>query len=351
MSVAARPGRGRNAIDLDDFPRAKSDRQASQPRPSLAKGSGDCESSCHPLGIQSDLSQIYTLCRRAQQVLERNEINNSGHRSESVALLLGLRDGEGQLHGAGRNGTSSESSTSMFKNLYSAMVNGSNNRPQQNGQPRISAGAPYQPLNITSGHQRSDSHGNSANLQEHSPASGSSGFEDEHPQRLLDHWLSANSSMAIGHPSDADIDARVLGQAYGLFGGLNQPLLGITADGVGNGWAGLGPNGETGMGGGTTDPLLEEDIPHEQRPQQDTFHNIAHRMAGVRAEDGLLASGDSAMDVTGLSSTVTLPSADQAVTEIGNPLDDTYWNTLIDGESAIVSGTLADSCTGIINSA
>jgi hypothetical protein len=77
-------------------------------------------------------------------------------------------------------------------------------------------------------------------------------------------------------------------------------LLGITADG--NGWGGMGPNGE-GLTGGTTDPLLEEDIPHEQRPQQDTFHNIAHRMAGVRAEDGLLASGDSAMDVTGLSST------------------------------------------------
>lgn len=224
----------------------------------------------------------------------------------------------------------------MFKNLYSAMVNGSNGRPQT-GQPRISTTAPYQPLNIASGHQRSDSHGNSSNLQEHSPASGSgsvgSGFEDEHPQRLLDHWLSANSSMAIGHPSDADIDARVLGQAYGLFGGLNQPLLGITAEGVGSGWGGLGPNGE-GLSGGTTDPLLEEDIPHEQRPQQDTFHNIAHRMAGVRAEDGLLASGDSAMDVTGLSSTVTVPSTDQAVTEIGNPLDDTYWNTLIDGESS-----------------
>lgn len=133
--------------------------------------------------------------------------------------------------------------------------------------------------------------------------------------------------MAIGHPSDADIDARVLGQAYGLFGGLNQPLLGISAETMGNGWAGMTP-GDPGLG--HTDPLLEEDIPHEQRPQQDIFHTISHRMAGVRAEDGLLASGDSALDVTGLSSTVAAP--EQAAPDIGNPLDDTYWNTLIDGE-------------------
>lgn len=137
--------------------------------------------------------------------------------------------------------------------------------------------------------------------------------------------------MAIGHPSDADIDARVLGQAYGLFGGLNQPLLGITSETMGNGWLGA-TSGDPGLVGAHTDPLLEEDIPHEQRPQQDTFHSISHRMAVARAEDGLLASGDSALDVTGLSSTAAVP-AEQAAPDIGNPLDDTYWNTLIDGES------------------
>lgn len=243
-----------------------------------------------------------------------------------MALLLGLRDGDGVMQsGPQRVGPqSNESTSSIFKNLYSAMVNGNNAKPQGS---RMSTTAPYQPLNI-GGHQRSNSFSNSS-LQEHSPASGSgsgSGIEDEHPQRLLDQWLSANSSMAIGHPSDADVDARVLGQAYGLFGGLNQPLLGISAETMGNGW-GLTP----GEGLNHADPLLEEDIPHEQRPQQDIFHTISHRMAGVRAEDGLLASGDSALDVTGLSSTVAAP--EQAAPDIGNPLDDTYWNTLIDGES------------------
>ncbi|KAJ9115857.1 hypothetical protein QFC22_004999 [Naganishia vaughanmartiniae] len=289
---------------------------------------------------QKEVAIIYTLCRRAQQVLERNEISNSGHRSESVALLLGLRDGEGvQLppsssQSTRNGGQSNESTSSIFKNLYSAMVNGNSGKNQNNAQSGISATAPYQPLSLSlPGHQRSNSFSNSTNnLTDHSPAgsgSAGSGLEDEHPQRLLDHWLSANSSMAIGHPHDADIDARVLGQAYGLFGGLNQPLLGITADHMGQGWAIPGTNG---LVGGTTDPLLEEDIPHEQRPQQDTFHNISHRMAGIRAEDGLLASGDSAMDVVGLSNPVPLPSADQAVPDIANPLDDTYWNTLIDGK-------------------
>ncbi|KAJ9094690.1 hypothetical protein QFC21_005847 [Naganishia friedmannii] len=288
---------------------------------------------------QKEVAIIYTLCRRAQQVLERNEISNSGHRSESVALLLGLRDGEGvQLPPSSgqssRNGVQSNESTSaIFKNLYSAMVNGNGAKNQNNAQSRISATAPYQPLSLAlPGHQRSNSFSNSTtNLNDHSPAgsgSAGSGLEDEHPQRLLDHWLSANSSMAIGHPHDADIDARVLGQAYGLFGGLNQPLLGITADNMGQGWAIPGNNG---LVGGTTDPLLEEDISHEQRPQQDTFHNISHRMAGIRTDDGLLASGDSAMDVVGLSNPVALPLADQAVPDIANPLDDTYWNTLIDG--------------------
>ncbi|KAJ9108542.1 hypothetical protein QFC19_002258 [Naganishia cerealis] len=287
---------------------------------------------------QKEVAIIYTLCRRAQQVLERNEISNSGHRSESVALLLGLRDGEGvQLqHSTNmpqRNGAQSNDSTSIFKNLYSAMVNGNGGNPQSNGQSGMAATAPYQPLSLAlPGHQRSNSFSNSTtNFPEHSPASGSgsgSGLEDEHPQRLLDHWLSTNSSMAIGHPHDADIDARVLGQAYGLFGGLNQPLLGITAENMGPGW---GISGSNGLVGGTTDPLLEEDIPHEQRPQQDTFHNISHRMAGIRAEDGLLASGDSVMDVVGLSNPVALPSADQVVPDMPNPLDDTYWNTLIDG--------------------
>jgi hypothetical protein len=254
-----------------------------------------------------------------------------------VALLLGLRDGDGVVQsGPQRVGPhSSESTSSIFKNLYSAMVNGNNAKPQGS---RMSTTAPYQPLNIGS-HQRSNSFSNSS-LQEHSPASGSgsgSGIEDEHPQRLLDQWLSANSSMAIGHPSDADVDARVLGQAYGLFGGLNQPLLGISAETMGNGW-GMTP----GEGLNHADPLLEEDIPHEQRPQQDIFHTISHRMAGVRAEDGLLASGDSALDVTGLSSTVAPP--EQAAPDIGNPLDDTYWNTLIDGEFDS-SGTISANRT------
>ncbi|KAJ9111214.1 hypothetical protein QFC22_006589 [Naganishia vaughanmartiniae] len=99
---------------------------------------------------QKEVAIIYTLCRRAQQVLKRNEISNSGHQSESVALLLGLRDGEGvQLlpsssQSTRNGGQSNESTSSIFMNLYSAMVNGNSGKNQNNAQSGISATAPFQ---------------------------------------------------------------------------------------------------------------------------------------------------------------------------------------------------------------
>jgi len=91
-------------------------------------------------------------------------------------------------------------------------------------------------------------------------------------------------------------------------------------------WDGLlSPNGTTRMAS-SRDPIMADQAMAYQEPQRDTFHGISDRMAGLRQYDG-----DVGADF--------IPGFDVSLGEEGLNIangfeqDDSYWNSLIDGQS------------------
>lgn len=330
---------------------------------------------------------MYTLYRRALQVLERDDVIDGDHPNESAALLLGLRDGDSNqsqinpIPGPRDDVTDfaqpafgAEGSAAIeFKKFYSTMVDrgivntnsasdsaGSNplrfSRPDA---PRPTAIGPlHQPLNILKG-------SDGPSIQ--SPTSIHS-MEDERPQKLLDTWLSLNNTMVIAGSGGQDIPPG-LGISGGMF---DMDINGQYSGGMG---AGMGMGIDMGTGGGfmlnggetsgwpnpfdrydaqsfdstayqnnnlsgTISGSAGLNLPAQQyngnRSQsqgvrQDSFYGLTDRMAQSSAS----ASRSQGQDQSGL-----LPPSSNAVNPTeglgsvyGTPLEDTelYWNHLIDG--------------------
>lgn len=261
---------------------------------------------------------------------EGDDVNASGHPRESVEVLLGLREGDSALNAVSSqvptdstlnpaNATfpayaGGSSAVSLFKNLYSTLVD---SKPLiDTSQPS----APFQPLSLsgeTSQHKRNGSQGNHSSggrrRLDESPLSSNS-HEDDNPQRLLDQWLSANNAMAVGHMSGAQDGFLLSDGGLGFDTGLDE--FGMLDGGS---WAGARTSQNPNAGAAAALDMTGTLRTGHQIPQQDTFHGISDRMARAASHPQLETTAPPAND----------PPANG---DPGFSLDDTYWNTLIDGE-------------------
>ena len=91
------------------------------------------------------------------------------------------------------------------------------------------------------------------------------------------------------------------------------------------GWEGiLSPNGTTRMAS-IRDPITADQVMAFQEPQRDTFHGISDRMAGsYRYEPDVTGDQTAGFDVGMGDDLLGLTN--------GFEHDDSYWNSLIDGE-------------------
>jgi hypothetical protein len=291
--------------------------------------------------------------------------------------LLGLREGEASRQTSG-NGPDTpavpeiksivsqatvpqavfQSHNQSYPAFMSGAVQPGHGTVRPNALSKVATTAPFQPLSLTTTHQHrlSLSTASAGTNQEHrSPASIGS-HEDEHPQRLLDKWLSANSSLALGNINTTDLE----------FGMVPMPMLSRPteySDRNGNmsmnadstlgpsmdpdGWEGiLSPNGTTRVAS-SRDPITADQVMAFQEPQRDTFHGISDRMAVSYKFEPDMSGDQSTGFETGLSDDILGLAS-------GFEQDDSYWNSLIDGEHRriirlIVSSLTLCCLTGILN--
>jgi hypothetical protein len=204
---------------------------------------------------------------------------------------------------------------------------------------RVAATAPFQPLSFaTHQHRLSTSTASAITNQEHKSPASIGSHEDEHPQRLLNQWLSAHSSLAIGNMNDTDFGMSpmpTLSQGVNPRGRRTtvETTLGPSMDP--ENWDGLlSPNGTTRMPS-SRDPILADQAMAFQEPQRDTFHGISDRMAGSRQYD-MEIEGDA---MAGFD--VGLEDGGFTVHNGFEHDEGIYWESLIDGElhAAISVGT------------
>ena len=195
---------------------------------------------------------------------------------------------------------------------------------------KIPAAAPFQPLSYaTHQHRLSTSTTSAITQQDHKSPASIGSHEDEHPQRLLNQWLSATSSLAVGNMNDTDFGMLSLPT---LSQGIDnesskmtvETTLGPSMDA--ENWDGLlSPNGTTRMAS-SRDPIMADQAMAYQEPQRDTFHGISDRMAGLRQYDGDVgADFISGFDMN--------PGDEGLNIANGFEQDDSIWNLLIDGKS------------------
>lgn len=207
--------------------------------------------------------------------------------------------------------------------------------------------APFQPLSLsgeTSQHKRNGSQGHSSGggsrrRLDESPLSSNS-HEDDNPQRLLDQWLSANNAMAVGHMGGAQDGFLLSDGGLGFDTGLDE--FGMLD---GGGWVGTRTSQNPNAGAAAALDMTGTLRTGHQVPQQDTFHGISDRMARAASSQP--------------QAEPTVPPPNEppshGAADPGFSLDDTYWNTLIDGEQTgslialplLIRMTLF---TGILNS-
>lgn len=307
------------------------------------------------MASRREIAIIQTLHRRANQVLDPSAVNTN-----DAALLLGLREGDAARHvqedrhgqvkqelfSAGTPLPESQQTFSRHVNYpplmpASAQLGSGTVRPDALS--KLATTASFQPLSLHNHRPNWQSPSSTSAVTMQSPASTGSA-EDEHPQRLLDKWLSVHSSLAVGAMNDSD---------YGLMdppGGLVPPPFGnpvttqnlqaatTLSPGINiRGWQGMLNHGGGGGGGGSVqpgqDPLLADQgmAPSSyQQPQGDTFHGIADRMAVNKGGygDSTNPSGIQG-DTMGMDGSYGEEFSDL---QAGLALDDSYWNNLIDGQ-------------------
>jgi hypothetical protein len=277
-------------------------------------------------------------------VLDPSTVNTS-----DAALLLGLREGEASraTSGTGTDAVAQRDikpviketamSPAIFHNhnhSFPAFMSGAVQPGQGTVRPnvlsKIPATAPFQPLSYaTHQHRLSTSTTSAITQQDHKSPASIGSHEDEHPQRLLNQWLSANSSLAVGNMNDTDfgmLSLPTLSQGIETGSGRMtvETTLGPSMDP--ENWDGLlSPNGTTRMAS-SRDPIMADQAMAYQEPQRDTFHGISDRMAGLRQYDGEVgADFNSGFEMSLGEEGLNIAN--------GFEQDDSYWNSLIDGQS------------------
>jgi hypothetical protein len=261
----------------------------------------------HPWGEVAQLDEttrkevqiIHTLSRRAAQIYEDTmapgELNAQD--KDSVSLLLALRQ-EGQYSGSP---APHDSST-----------------PGPSGMPPAPGSGPGARRAGGTGTSWAKYMNTQHNVMQQSPAS-SGGHEDDHSQRLLDHWLSANSTMAVGGgPASIPLD-HALGYLPGMPLPLNATPGGPGGPGAGSMTPGAFPTTPAGfvntpvLGGFMwgEDPLAGPSLPHNPGPGSVGSVGETFPVAPSSGLDGTVLGVGALGD--------------------GDGTGDEYWNTLIDG--------------------
>ncbi|WWC59894.1 uncharacterized protein I303_102456 [Kwoniella dejecticola CBS 10117] len=256
---------------------------------------------------RKEVQIIQTLSRRAAQIFEDSfgpgELNS--HDKDSVALLLALRQ-------------SNDSSTQS--NAYPRGVPPREDAPTPGGPsmnhfsksmppPRAWGNIAGGPVQFAPVH-----HGGITQ----SPASTGS-HEDDHSQKLLDHWINANTSMAVGSVNGVvpALDPTG-GMGYLPIPSMSTPTA--PPGGINNMSLGPGPGLAPTPGSlpGYSNQFLEETPTSTTGfigpPGEFGYPNQFGFMGGV---------GDIAMGTTPLPGSLPI--------EPGTENSDEYWNTLIDG--------------------
>lgn len=146
------------------------------------------------ISIRWLILQISTLYRRALQGIEHDEASHSGHPSESVALLLGLRERDSSsktepvVFGQGTPTdpafSKGDSTMAHFNNLYRAVVE--NNKPTETVKDQTVDWSSMQQTttaNVVNANHGQATGGASVGGKDHSPSSTLTN-EDERPQKL-----------------------------------------------------------------------------------------------------------------------------------------------------------------------
>lgn len=251
---------------------------------------------------RKEVQIIHTLSRRAAQIFEDTmapgELNAQD--KDSVSLLLALRQGELAMSGSGAGGSTTPTAHPFHPGQTPAPTPGPGSGTNSGGgggnsrrPPPPSPWARFAPP---------------AAIQ--SPASS---HEDDHSQRLLDQWLSANASLAgggIGGPALAVETPGGAGGQMGWLGGLGG--MGVPAT--------FGPGGPATPGSFSASATPVQQLGGfvwAQGPE-DTLVQGAPSVDSSFAFP--LAGGG-----TGLDGTVVGVSGGEGENS------DEYWNTLIDG--------------------
>lgn len=236
--------------------------------------------------------------------------------------------------------------------LYPAFMSGAvqpgHGTVRPNALSKVVTTAPFQPLSLTTSHQHrlSMSTGSAGTNQDHKSPASIGSHEDEHPQRLLDKWLSANSSLALGNINTTDVDFGMVpmpmlsGRPEYADRNLNTSMNADSTLGPSMGpeaWEGLlSPNGTTRIAS-SRDPITADQVMAFQEPQRDTFHGISDRMAGSYNFEPNVVGDQAAGFGAGLGDDLLGGLTDNF------EHDDSYWNSLIDGKQQLTAP--ADTCT------
>ncbi|OCF78216.1 hypothetical protein I204_00153 [Kwoniella mangroviensis CBS 8886] len=268
---------------------------------------------------RKEVQIIQTLSRRAAQIFEDSfgpgELNT--HDKDSVALLLALRQ-------------SNDSST--HANAYPRGVPPREDAPTPGGPGNNQFSRPMAPPrtwgNIAGGGVQFAPVHHGGITQ--SPASTGS-HEDDHSQKLLDHWINANTSMAVGSINGAvpAIDP-IGGMGYLPIPSMSTPSA--APGGLNNMSLGPGPGLAPTPGSMPSfSNQFAEDTPSSTvgfigPPGEFGYPNQFGLMGGV---------GDVVMGNTPLPGGIPI--------EPGAENSDEYWNTLIDGEYLVLEVRILES--------
>ncbi|WWC68905.1 uncharacterized protein I206_102841 [Kwoniella pini CBS 10737] len=255
---------------------------------------------------RKEVQIIQTLSRRAAQIFEDSfgpgELNS--HDKDSVALLLALR----QSNDSSTQSNAYPRGLPPREDAPTPRGPGINHFSRSMGPPRTWGALPAASMQFTPVH-----HGGITQ----SPASTGS-HEDDHSQKLLDHWINANTSMAVGSVNGVVPALDSSGMSYLPMPSMSTPTA--PPGGFNNMSLGPGPGLAATPGSlpGYSNQFMEE-TPGSTTgligpPGEFGYPNQFGFMGGV---------GDIAMG--------NIPLAGGVPLEPGTENSDEYWNTLIDG--------------------
>ncbi|KAK8861265.1 hypothetical protein IAR55_002084 [Kwoniella newhampshirensis] len=280
---------------------------------------------------RKEVQIIQTLSRRAAKIFEDSfgPGDSGANDKDSAALLLALRQ-------------SNDSST--HSNAYPKGVQPREDAPTPGGPGSMSHSRIMQPPRPSWGGQPGASfapihHGGITQ----SPASTGS-HEDDHSQKLLDHWINANTSLAVGASINGQMPT-LESTAMGYLPSAMPSQSGINPMGLPGGPAiasssagGITPVSVQGYGfmGGDGDPSFVGPSPSAEFT---LYPGGTGGPFGMMPIDNGGAGGNMMSLGMGMGGGITL--------EPGTENSDEYWNALIDGILGTTSGVTSAQTGGV----